>query len=148
MFVKHPILSVLTFCYLGLVGFITLGPQPLDARGDAWLWSLLRFFGRHEATNWLTYQRVEFLANVAMFIPVGMFFLLLLGRRLWFVSVLMGVALTALIEFVQLFIPGRVSDVSDIVANSLGSMVGVLVALVVTAASAGRTQRLRTRSSA
>jgi glycopeptide antibiotics resistance protein len=148
MFLKHPILSVLTLGYLGLVGWITLGPQPLDTHGDAWLWSLLRFFGRHDATSWLTYQRVEFLANVAMFVPVGMFFLLLLGRRLWFVSVLLGVALTTLIEFAQLFIPGRVSDVSDIVANSLGSLVGVLVALVVTAVSAGRTQRLRTRSSA
>lgn len=148
MFLKHPILSALTLAYLGLVGWITLGPQPIDTDGDAWLWSLLRFFGRHDATSWLTYQRVEFLANVAMFLPVGIFFLLLLGRRLWFVSVLMGVGLTASIEFAQLFIPGRVSDFRDIISNSLGAILGVLIALVLTTRSRGSVQRLRTRSSA
>lgn len=137
MFRQHPFLSLATFAYLGLVAWVTLGPQPIDD-GDVWLWRLLRFFGRHDATSWLTYQRIEFLGNVLMFVPVGMFFLLLFGRRLWFVSVFAGVALTCVIEFVQRFMPDRVSDLSDIIANSVGTLVGVLIALILTAARARR----------
>lgn len=140
MFRRHPILSLVTFAYLAVVGWITLGPQPVDSGNDAWLWRLLRFFGRHDITDWITYQRVEFGSNLAMFIPIGMFFLLLFGRRLWFISVLSGVALTCAIETVQIFLPSRVSDISDIIANSIGTLVGVLFALAVTA---GKARRLR-----
>ena len=77
-----------------------------------------------------------------MFVPIGIFLVLLFGRRLWFMSVISGILLTLAIEFAQLFIPGRVSDVRDLVANSLGTMIGVLVALVLTRAKA---RRLRTQ---
>jgi len=39
-------------------------------------------------------------------------------------SIIGGVLLTLGIEFAQRFIPGRVSDVRDLVANSLGTVVG------------------------
>lgn len=99
---------------------------------------MLRFFGRHDLTDWITYQRVEFTANVFMFIPIGTFFLLLFGRRLWFVAVAAGIALTMAIETVQLFLPNRVSDISDIIANSSGATIGVITGLILTAASARR----------
>lgn len=140
MFRQHPVLSLATFAYLGVVGWITLGPQPLDEGRDSLLWRALRFFGRHDLTDWITYQRVEFTANVFMFIPIGMFLLLLFGRRLWFAAVLSGVALTVAIETAQRFIPDRVSDVSDIIANSIGALIGVLFTLVVTAT---RSRRVR-----
>lgn len=140
MFRRHPILSLATFAYLGVVAWITLGPQPFDS-GEGLLFEALGFFARHDATSWITYQRVEFWANVAMFVPVGMFFLLLFGRRWWFFSVFAGVALTCTIEFVQLFLPDRVSDVSDIIANSSGTAIGVLLALGLTASKARRIRR-------
>ncbi|MET4781971.1 VanZ family protein [Glaciihabitans sp. UYNi722] len=145
MFRRHPFLSLVTVVYLAVVGWITLGPQPVNSGNGAWLWRLLRFFSGHELTSWLTYARVEFLANVAMFIPIGLFFLLLFGRRLWFVGILAGVALTVAIEGAQLFIPGRVSDVRDLIANSLGATIGVLAALIVTAPKARRLRRERER---
>ena len=40
--------------------------------------------------------------------------------------------LTCVIEFVQLFLPDRVSDPRDILANSVGAFVGVVAALIVT----------------
>jgi glycopeptide antibiotics resistance protein len=138
MFRRHPFLSLATVVYLAVVGWITLGPQPIDTGNSYWLWRALRFFSSHDSTRWLTYDRVEFLANVAMFVPIGIFFVLLFGRRLWFMSVISGVLLTLAIEFAQRFIPGRVSDLRDLVANSLGTVVGVLVALVLTQAKARR----------
>jgi glycopeptide antibiotics resistance protein len=138
MFRRHPLLSLATGAYLVVVGWITLGPQPVNSGNGYWLWRALQFFADHESTRWLTYARVEFLANVAMFVPVGIFFLLLLGRRFWFIGILSGVALTLVIEAAQLFIPGRVSDVRDLVANTLGTVVGVLLALALTAAKSKR----------
>ncbi len=136
MFRRHPLLSAVTFAYLGVVAWLTLGPQPFDEGNDGWLWRALGFFGRSELTDWITYQRVEFTANVFMFLPVGVFFVLLFGRRMWFFAIVTGVMLTCAIEFVQLFLPGRVSDVSDIIANSVGTTIGVIIALVVTAQKA------------
>ena len=41
MFRRHPVLAVITFVYLGVVGWVTLGPQPLDSSGNALLFRLL-----------------------------------------------------------------------------------------------------------
>jgi glycopeptide antibiotics resistance protein len=149
MFRHHPVLSVVTFVYLGVVGFITLGPQPLDDGTDSLVWRLLGFFSRFGATDWITYATLEFWANVAMFVPVGLFFLLLLGRRRWWLAIVLGVLLTCAIEFTQLFLPSRVSDPRDILANSVGASVGVIVALIVTWPAAirrARERRLQTRA--
>ncbi len=129
---RHPVLTVLTLGYLGVVAWVTLGPQPLDAGGSRALYRLLRYFGNHELTRWITYDRVEFSANVAMFVPIGLLFVLVLGRRRWWLAMLIGVALTVTIELSQRGIPGRVSDPRDVLANSLGAMLGVIVALLVT----------------
>jgi VanZ family protein len=40
--------------------------------------------------------------------------------------------MTGVIETAQRFIPGRVSDVRDLASNSLGGVIGVVVALIVT----------------
>ena len=138
MFRRHPFLSFVTFAYLGVVAWLTLGPQPFDESNDGWLWRMLRFFGRYDLTEWITYQRVEFTANVLMFIPVGTFFLLLFGRRLWFAAIAAGAALTVVIETVQRYLPNRVSDVSDIIANSTGAFIGVMLGLMLTMASSRR----------
>ena len=138
MFHRYPFLSFVTFAYLGVVAWLTLGPQPFDESNDGWLWRMLRFFGRHDLTEWITYQRVEFTANVFMFIPVGTFFLLLFGRRLWFAAIAAGAVLTVVIETVQRYLPNRVSDVSDIIANSTGAFIVVMLGLMLTTASSRR----------
>jgi hypothetical protein len=132
---RHPILGLLTSAYLVFVGWVTLGPQPVSADADGWLWRLLDILGRHELTDWITYPRLEFIANIAMFFPVGLFLLLLLGRRFWLLAIVLSCALTIGIETAQLFIPSRVSDLRDIVANSTGGALGVLVGLLLTLSS-------------
>ena len=128
----HPVLSAVTALYLGAVAWLTLGPQPIALVKAGGVFRLLALFQRHTATAWITYPAVEFAANVAMFVPIGVFLLLLVGRRWWWMAALTGVALSASIEFAQLFLPGRVSDVRDLVSNSIGAFAGVLVALLLT----------------
>jgi len=132
---RHPFLGLVTAAYLALVGWVTLGPQPVTPDADGWLWRILTVLGRHELTGWITYSRLEFMANIAMFLPIGLFLLLLLGRRFWPLAIVLCCALTVGIETAQLFIPTRVSDVRDLIANSAGGALGVLVGLVLTLSS-------------
>jgi glycopeptide antibiotics resistance protein len=141
------ILGLVTVCYLGVVGWITLGPQPLDDRGLGILRSVLSLLAGSDLTRWITYDVVEFGANVAMFVPIGVLFLLLAGRRTWWLALAGGVATTCAIEFAQLFLPGRFSDVRDIVANSLGTLLGLLAAVLVLALLGRRSPAGGTRRS-
>jgi glycopeptide antibiotics resistance protein len=132
MFRRHPLLSLFTVVYLGIVAWVTLGPQPLDEQAQGVLYRALRFFGNHSSTDWITYDRVEFGANIAMFFPIGLFLLLLLGRRQWWLAIAIGFLLTVGIETAQLSLPGRVSDIRDVVSNTTGATLGVLFGLVLT----------------
>jgi glycopeptide antibiotics resistance protein len=141
MLLRHPVLSTVTALYLGLVAWITLSPEPYDRRLDGFLFRALRSLHRHDGTWWITYSLVEGAANVAMFLPVGMFLVLLLGRSRWWLAVGIGVGLSALIETAQLFLPTRVSDVRDLLHNGLGALLGVVLVLILTARSENARRR-------
>lgn len=145
MFHRHPFLSLLTFAYLGFVGLVTLTPSStqLDysALAERVLARLQTYPDLDPVTARLNVERVEFLANIGLFVPVGVFVLLLFGSRLWWVAVLGSIALTSAIETAQRSIPGRVSDPRDVVANSAGAVIGVVLALVLTLPSSLRRRR-------
>jgi glycopeptide antibiotics resistance protein len=138
---RHPVLGLFTLAYLAFVGWVTLGPQPIDEDSSGFIYRALEFFDAHSATAWIDYNDLEFAANIAMFFPIGLFLVLLFGRRLWWFAMALGFALTVAIEVAQVFIPTRVSDPRDIVANSCGAILGVLIGLALTARKA-RTLRL------
>lgn len=141
---RHPFLSLLTLGYLGFVGLVTLTPaseQP-DYSGLAAriLARLERYPDLAPLTSRLSVERVEFLANIGLFVPLGVFLLLLVGTRLWLVALAAGIVLTSMIENIQRSVPGRVSDPRDVAANSIGLALGIVLALVLT-----RTATLRRR---
>ncbi|MEH6780216.1 MAG: VanZ family protein [Rhodoglobus sp.] len=135
MFRRHPQLSAATLGYLAVVAWLTLSPQAPDQR-DGPLWQLAVFLDRFQATQWLTFNDLEFMANIALFVPLGLFFVLLVGKRRWWLALALAVLLTVGIEWVQQFIPSRVSDPRDIASNSLGAAIGVVVTLIVAAVRA------------
>ena len=128
---SRAVLTVGTALYLAFVGWVTLGPQPLDDTNNGWLTTLLGGFADNPATAWITYDLVEFTANVAMFVPLGCLFVLLLGGRRWWLALVFGILLTCFIEFTQQFLPTRVPDVRDVFANSLGTALGICVGLMI-----------------
>ena len=145
---RHPLLSLLTLLYLGFVALVTLTPgneQP-DYAGLAGrvLARLEQYPELEPVTSRLSVDRIEFLANVGLFVPLGMFVLLLVGTRLWLVAFTVGIVLTSMIESVQREIPGRVSDPRDVAANSIGMFVGIAVAIVLTLPGTLRRRRERT----
>ncbi|RDV46914.1 VanZ family protein [Leifsonia sp. ku-ls] len=130
---RRPVLSVLAGVYLAAVAWITLNPAPGDPARNPLLRSLLRAVSAVPGLGWVDYSVAEFGANVMLFVPMGLLFTLLLGAWRWWVAVAIGVAATLCIEFVQLFLPARFSDARDLLANTLGTLIGVGVALLVTA---------------
>jgi glycopeptide antibiotics resistance protein len=78
----------------------------------------------------LSYSATEFVANIVLFVPFGVLVGLLTRLRPWTV-VGLGLATSVVIELAQLlFLPHRVADVRDLVANTLGTAVGVGILLV------------------
>lgn len=133
---RHPVLSLLTLLYLGFVGLVTLTPasdQPdYSDLASRVLARLERYPDLEPLTSRLSVERIEFLANIGLFVPLGVFLLLLVGTRLWLVALVAGVVLTSMIENIQRSIPGRVSDPRDVAANSIGMVIGIVLALVLT----------------
>jgi glycopeptide antibiotics resistance protein len=151
MFRRHPLLSVVTFAYLGFVGWLTLSPQlPLGEGTDGFVWTVLDVLDRVPGTRWIDYADVEFAANIVMFFPIGMFFVLLLGRGKWWAAILLGFALSVAIELAQLLVfTTRVADIRDVESNTTGAVLGALAVLILTAGKARELRRQeRARQSA
>jgi glycopeptide antibiotics resistance protein len=143
MFRRHPLLSVVTFAYLGFVGWVTLSPSlPMGDGTDGFVWGVLSILDGIPGTRWIDYADVEFAANIAMFFPVGVFLVLLLGRGRWWLAMLLGFALSVAIELAQLLVfTTRVADIRDVCSNTSGAVLGALVALILTAAKARELRR-------
>ncbi len=119
----------------GLVTFglavllITMWPTPVDRGMHGVLKDVFDVLHRHRVMPWFGYTDLERLANVAMFVPVGFFFALLLsGPRRW-LALFLAPAASVLIEISQLLLlPQRFATFADVVANSLGGWIGVGIA--------------------
>lgn len=124
---------VMLIFYTLFIAFVTLSPQQLDTSPEGPIGRLLEFFSSHRVTEWLTYGRVEKLANVAMFVPFGFLLALQLGRRRWWIAWVAGVAFTCLIEGAQatLLSPTRFATISDLITNTIGAGIGAVLALIV-----------------
>src|SRR6185312_2850082 len=69
----------------------------------------------------------DFILNVVLFLPLGLG-LRLSGMRRW-KAWLLALLLTSTIETLQYYVvPGRDSDISDIIANSAGAAIGIWIA--------------------
>lgn len=143
MFHRHPFLSLTTFLYLVFVGWVTLTPASSAPTSSELILRVLARLQQYDDFAWLTYDRAEFLANIALFVPVGVFLLLLVGTRFWWVAGLAAFLMTSAIETVQRSIPGRVPDERDILANTAGALIGIVVGLVLTFPASRRRAKAR-----
>lgn len=140
---RHPFLGLLTGAYAAFVAWLTLTPQSVAASQADIVVRAVDALQRRGYVEWLTYGRLELLANIALFVPIGVFLLILFGARLWWLAVLVPFAMTCGIEYAQHYIPGRVPDQRDLVANTLGAVLGVLLGLVLTLPATLRRRRAR-----
>lgn len=102
------------------------------------LWILLH--------SWrLAYSRrifADIVVNVGIYVPLGMSGCLALRKFRIAGPVAMGMCLSAGIEMLQLFVPGRNCSALDLLTNTLGSALGVACGMIFSRIAAGRTFRL------
>jgi len=78
------------------------------------------------APDWVGGSLLEFVCNIALFVPFGLLVALTLQRRPWWLAVLTGFTYSLVAELTQeFFLPHRSGTVSDVVANTTGTAIGV-----------------------
>jgi uncharacterized membrane protein YfcA len=117
--------AIAAAAYLALVGYVTFGPVPWQTTPNESAKGVLSPRTWLDPATWAYGSQLEFLANVLMFVPVGVLLCLALPRVAAPALALTAVAIAAAIEIGQLPLD-RVSDPRDLVANSAGAAVGVL----------------------
>lgn len=142
------LLLALTVGYAWVIWRMTLTPQVFTAAQSSLVEHAIRWAQRLTGSTWLSYDRTEFLANIAMFVPVGMLAAAWLPRRWWVLGALVAVALSSGIELYQgAYLPDRVSDPRDVLSNGLGGLLGATLAgLFRSLLPAPRRRRLRSRT--
>ncbi|SDQ41438.1 VanZ like family protein [Curtobacterium sp. UNCCL20] len=142
------LLLALTAAYAWVIWRMTLTPQVFTSAQNSLVLHAIAWVQQLPHGTWFTYERTEFLANIAMFVPVGMLAALWLPRRWWFLGAVVGVALSAGIEVAQaVYLPARVADPRDVLSNGLGGLLGAtVVGLFRSLLPAPRRRRLRART--
>ena len=114
---------VLTLYGISLA-MIALWPVPVD-QGAA---GFLQRVGR--VLPMLTYPRIEFSANILLFVPLGVLLMLILRRRYLILPI--AIAVTVAIECSQaLLLDKRTPSALDIIANTAGACLGMLIVAAV-----------------
>ncbi len=78
-------------------------------------------------------SRIVFMliGNIIAFFPLG-FVLPIIGRHITFlITLLTGASLSLIIELIQPFIYGRSGDIDDLLCNTLGTVAGYLLYLLI-----------------
>ena len=126
------------------VALLTLTPARVEQTMPNLLDLLLRAIRRLGWTS-LDFTRLEVLANIAVFIPVGVLAFLLVPRHAWPLSLLVGPALSLAIETAQyVALPPPAATVRHVAANSTGATIGVVLAVFCTLLAATPSTRPRT----
>ncbi|QYF72664.1 VanZ family protein [Cryobacterium sp. PAMC25264] len=124
-------LSVLALlAYISVVLLATLSPTPLDQGYQGSIDKVLTVLHRNGVPEWFGYNKLEFSANIFMFIPLGFLITLLLPLKIWWLSIVFCPALSGAIELSQgAFLSARFASWGDVASNSIGALIGIIVAV-------------------
>lgn len=124
--------------YILAVLLVTQWPTLPDPNGPGWVRTLLAALHDVGLPAAVDLPLIEALANVAMFVPLGLLLPAATRLRPW-TAVPVGAAFSTLIELSQLaFLPHRQPTVQDVVMNTLGAAIGAVVVLTVRRRRAAR----------
>ena len=125
-FRKHRIAAALFAGYLLLLGLFVFFPRPILESGDP---SAIAEFLKNNANIFYKVLYADTnkvaIANFFMLTPFVLIAHLLFPSIRKRTLALLGAVLSLLIEFVQRYIPGRVSDVQDIYSNLISVLIGL-----------------------
>ncbi|HET7173472.1 MAG TPA: VanZ family protein [Nocardioidaceae bacterium] len=125
---RHGLLTIAYLVYLVAVGILVFQPTGDQASGSVlWVSHLLHSW---HAASWLSGPvHVEWGLNVLMFVPLSLLGSYFRPGWTWRDWIGVGFVASGVIELVQLvFLPDRAASFSDVVANTLGALIGALLA--------------------
>lgn len=135
--------ATLLLAYAVIVLVMTMWPTPITKGREAAVDKVITVVHRSDMFEWFGYSAFEFLANVALFIPLGFLVGLAFARRFIWVGLLLLPAFSAGIEVTQrLLISDRYGTMQDIVANSIGGWIGLLLAFLLRAVVHARDKKV------
>lgn len=120
--------TLLTIGYVLFIVYASLSPF------SGWRDQGLDFFAVLEAPLLLTYTTFDALLNLLSYLPLGLLLGLTLRARMGalpslFFSLCLGVLLSVGMEYLQMYLPTRISSNMDILSNSTGALAGALLAM-------------------
>jgi glycopeptide antibiotics resistance protein len=129
---RTTIARVLLVIYLVAVAFIVFAPSDDATKVTGIVALVAKTLGTVGLGFEPTYVVLEFVANIALFVPFGILVRLVWKRPPWWMILALGFLTTVAIELTQLALPTRYSTLSDVIANTLGTAVGLLLVQLVT----------------
>lgn len=125
-------LALFMLCVYGaFVALATLSPTPLDQGYQSSIDRVLAVLHRNGIPEWFGYSKLEFSANIAMFIPLGFLVAMLFPARLWWLALLICPAFSVAIELTQsVALSSRFATACDVIANSSGALIGITCAVI------------------
>lgn len=117
---------------IALILLVTLWPSPVDRPISPELHQAIDTAHAQGMPEQVDYSLVEWLANIALFLPLGVMIGLTL-RRWWLLSgVAAALALPVMVEVLQgSFLPERTSSGLDVLANAIGAIIAVALGALV-----------------
>lgn len=117
--------------YAIALGLIVWLPASAASRVTGIVFRFARFVSAHTLLPLsVSYTVFEFLANIALFVPLGLLLVAAWPRTSAWVVLLIGYSTTATIELVQTMLPSRFATLSDVIANTLGAAIGCFIARI------------------
>ena len=116
-----------------VVALIGFWPVPVDSGAGPLLRAVTAVFPV------ATYERIEFGANVVMFVPLGLLLTMLLPQARWLVLPIAFVATVTLESGQAIALSARTPSVLDIIANTAWACLGMLVAAFIELLARSRT---------
>jgi glycopeptide antibiotics resistance protein len=118
--------------YAVFVALVVFWPSPVDGPVRGQLSHVLGMFDRVGIRPIDAYTVLETGSNILFFVPAGFLFVLIAGRRRWWLAPLGGLAASSVIEAIQAaFLPGRFASLMDVAANTAGALLGAALAVAV-----------------
>lgn len=141
--------AVLAAALIGALAVLLLSPARLEQRLPEVVEAGRTMLGALLGPWAATLGGADLVANVVVFVPVGVLAALLLPPRAWPAALLVTPVLSGAVEAVQaLALPGRVGSLTDIAAATAGGALGVGIAALCTALTALAAARAETARAA
>lgn len=144
--VRQQLGLILVLSYGLVVILATMWPTPLDQGFASSINRLLAVLHRNGIPEWFGYSKLEFSANILMFVPLGFLVSMLLPVRVWWLALILCPGLSAAIELTQaLALSARFASILDVASNSIGALIGALLAVLLRAAIYDRDEKIIAR---